>query len=78
MKKIIMLIAAIMLVASMTITAYAVTPTLNIHDMPEISNIKITVNLDKNLENAVENHVNNWFKDHPIDFSKFKFKGFGD
>ena len=75
MKKIIMLILAIMLVVSMTITAHATTPKLNIPNVPQISKIKIEVKLDENMEKAVENNVAEWIK--KIDFSKIKFSGFG-
>lgn len=83
MKKLIMLTLILIVILHTTVTAYAVTPTLNIPDMPEISSVKITVNLDNDLENAVGNHVDNWLKNNPIDFSKFdfskiKFMGFGD
>ena len=69
MKKIISIILALMLIMSMAIPAYAVTPTL------KIPNIKIP-----NISNSVEVKLpqsfwDNYFKENPIkiDFSKIKF-----
>ena len=81
MKKIITFILVMTILASMTITAYATTPKLNVPDMPEISKIKIEVKLDENMEKAVDNHVAKWVKKidfSKIDFSNIKFSGFGD
>lgn len=71
MKKIITIVLALMLIASMAVPAYAVTPTFQIPDMPEISKIKIEVKLD---DKVAENAVKAWLKEHPIkiDFSKIK------
>ena len=77
MKKLISIVLALMLIMSMTVTASAVTPTLKIPNVHQISNIKFDVKLDETTENAIENHVNKWFVEHPIkiDFSKINFKG---
>lgn len=74
MKKLIYIVLALMLVMSMTVTAYAATPTFKIPSVPQISNIKFDVKLD---EDVIENHVDKWFAEHPIkiDFSKINFKG---
>lgn len=69
MRKFIALILAIMLIMSMAIPAYAVTPAL------KIPSIKIP-----NISNSVEvkqsqSFWDNYFKENPIkiDFSKIKF-----
>ena len=46
MKKILAFIVAVMLIASMAIPAYAVTPTFKIPDVPQISNIKFNVKFE--------------------------------
>lgn len=71
MKKILIFVVAIMLVASMAIPAHAVTPAMNVPDMPEIPEIK-------NVEVKVsENFWDNWFAQHPLkfDFAFIKFGG---
>lgn len=73
MKKIICILFAVMLIASMAVPAYAVTPALNIPDVPQISNIKIEVKLN---EKVYENAVQKWFAEHPLDFSKIDFSKF--
>ena len=45
MKKILAFILAVMLIASMSINAYAVTPKLDVPDIPDFSNIKFKVEL---------------------------------
>lgn len=69
MRKILAILLAIILVASMVVPAFAATPTLNIK-VPQISSIKFTVKLDENLEKAVANAVSEAVK--KIDFSNIK------
>lgn len=71
MRKIFAMILAVMLVASMAVTAHAATPKLKVPDMPEISNIKIEVKLDETTEKAIENHAAEWVK--KMDFSKIDY-----
>ena len=59
MKKIITILLAVMLMASMTVTAQAVTPRLNIK-VPQISSIKITPRID------YAGVVSAWLAEHPI------------
>ena len=75
MRKFIAILLAVMLVAPMTVTAHAVTPKLNIPDVPQISNIKLDIKLDESMEKAIENYATKWVE--KIDFSKIKFN-FGD
>jgi len=72
MKKLVAIILALMLIASMAIPAYAVTPTLNIPDVPQISNIKFDVDVK-----VSQGFWDRWFADHPVkfDFSNIKFGG---
>lgn len=68
MRKIFAILLAVMLIASMTVSAYAVTPPLNVPDLPEIPNISGSVKID------VTPAVNKWLDEHPIniDYSKIK------
>jgi hypothetical protein len=68
MKKLIIFVLTLMLMASMTVTTYAATPKLDI-DLPEIPNISGSVKID------VTPAVNKWLDEHPvkIDFSKIKW-----
>ena len=70
MRKIFAILLAVMLIASMTVSAYAATPKLNI-DLPEIPNISGSVKID------VTPAVNKCLDEHPfkIDFSKLKLWG---
>lgn len=60
MRKIIAFILAVMLIASMTIPAYAVTPSYKL-DVPQISKIKLDIKIE-----LPDDFWDNWFKDHPI------------
>ena len=71
MRKIIAIVLAVMLVASMVIPAYAATPALKIPNVPQISSIKFTVKLDDKLEKAVAFATAEAAK--RIDFSGIKF-----
>ena len=70
MKKLITILLVLTLVICMTIPVYAITPTLQIPDMPEISKIQLDVNIE-----IPDSIFDNWFKKHPIviDWSKIKF-----
>lgn len=46
MKKIFAILLTVMLVASMTVTAYAVTPPLGVPDMPEIPDISDNIEIE--------------------------------
>ena len=46
MKKIITFLLAVMLIASMTVPVYAVTPELDVPDMPEIPDISNDIDID--------------------------------
>lgn len=70
MKKIIAILLALLLILSMAIPVAAVTPTLQVPDVPQISDIKIEVKLD---EQVYENAVQKWFAEHPIKFDFIKF-----
>lgn len=61
MKKIITFALALVLIASMTVTAHAATPKLDIPDI-EIPDISGSVKVD------VTPAVNNWLDEHPIKF----------
>lgn len=75
MRKIIAILLAIMLIASMAIPAYAVTPKLDIPDVPQISNIKLDVKLDADMEKALGDYIAEWIK--KIDFSKINLPKLG-
>lgn len=61
MKKILAILLAVMLIASMTIPAYAATPSLKVPDVPQISKIKFNVTMG-------EDFWDNYFKEHPINW----------
>lgn len=65
MKKFIAIVLTVMLMASMTVTAQAATPKLNIK-VPQISSIKIQPKID---EAVYENAVKSWMAEHPIQFN---------
>ena len=71
MKKILVFIGAVMLIASMTVTAHAATPKLDIPDI-EIPDISGSVKVE-----LPDNFWGNYFKANPIkiDFSKVKLWG---
>ena len=77
MKKLICILLALLLIGTMTVTAHAATPTLQIPKVPQISKIKIEAKLD---EQVYENAVQKWFADHPIklDISRAKLPPLGD
>jgi hypothetical protein len=61
MKKIICIILAVMLIASMTVPVYAATPKLEIPDVPQISKIKFDIKIE-----LPDDFWSNWFKEHPL------------
>lgn len=61
MKKILIFVLTVMVVASMAIPAYAVTPSLGVPDVPQISKIKFDVKID-----LPDEFWSNWFKEHPL------------
>ena len=61
MKKILVFTLALMLIVSMTIPAYAVTPKLEIPDVPQISKIKFDIKIE-----LPDDFWTNWFKEHPL------------
>lgn len=70
MKKIFAILLAVMLIASMTVSANAVTPKLDL-DLPEIPDISGSVKVEVSRAFA-----DNWIKAHPfkVDFSKFEWR----
>ena len=71
MKKIITFAVALAAVISMAVPAFAVTPALKVPDMPEISNIKIDINVGSDEEDDVvwtKSFWDRWFAEHPIVF----------
>ena len=75
MKKILAILLAVLLIAGMAIPAFAVTPQMNVPDMPEVSKVKFDIKLDKNLDKAIESYVAEWVK--KIDSFKIKLPHFG-
>ena len=71
-KKIIVLALVLVLIASMTVTAHAVTPKLDIPDLPEIPDLSGSVKVELS-----DSFWDRWFADHPIkfNFSSIKFGG---
>lgn len=65
MKKIICTMLALLLIIGTAVPVHAVTPKLNIPDLPDISSIKIEPKLP---EQVYENAVEKWFAEHPLQF----------
>lgn len=61
MKKIITLTLALLLVLSMAVPAYAVTPDLQPPDLPDVPDISGSVNVE--LPDKV---FDDWFAEHPV------------
>lgn len=61
MKKLLILPLALMLTAAMAIPAYAITPSLGVPDMPDVSGIKFEPRIE-----LPDNFWNDWFRDHPL------------
>ena len=70
MKKILVIaVSMVVLTVAMAVPACAVTPALKIPDMPEISNIKIDINVGSDKEDDVvgtKSFWDRWFAEHPI------------
>ena len=69
MKRIFLFVAALVMVVAMAVPACAVTPALKVPDMPEISNIKIDINVGSDKEDDVvgtKSFWDRWFAEHPI------------
>jgi hypothetical protein len=68
MRKIIAILLAVMLIASMTIPAYAVTPKWE-YKAVKLPEIKVSIKIPDSV-------FDNWFKEHPlnikIDFTNVK------
>lgn len=80
MKKIPALILAVLLIASMAVPAYAVTPKYEFPDLPEIPDISDDVAENIRIKIPAD-FWDRWFADHPIIFKlpseelKERFKG---
>ena len=61
MKKILAILLAVLLIASMAVPAYAATPKMKVPDVPQVSRIKFDVKIE-----LPGDFWSNWFKDHPI------------
>lgn len=70
MKKILTIALAVLLIASIVTPVAAITPTLQVPKVPQISKIEIKVDLD---EQIYENTTQKQFAEHPIQLSQFKF-----
>lgn len=73
MRKIIAMILALMLIASVTVVTHAATPKL---DIPSIEIPDISGSVKDNIEVEIpDTFWDNWFKENPfkIDFSKIKW-----
>lgn len=69
MKIVLTFVAALVMVVAIATPACAVTPALKVPDMPEISNIKIDINVGSNKEDDVvgtKSFWDRWFAKHPI------------
>ena len=63
MRKILAFCLAILLILSMAVPAFAVTPKLKVPNVPQISKIQIKPTIQIKLS---DDFWDNWFKEHPI------------
>lgn len=61
MRKIFAILLAVMLIASMSVTAFAVTPKWE-YKAVKLPEIKFTIKIPESV-------FDNWFKEHPISFT---------
>lgn len=69
MKKLIIFTLTLMLIASLAIPAYAVTPSLKVPSItiPDISsNVKDNISEEIEDSETADSFWDNWFKEHPI------------
>lgn len=69
MKKLIIFTLTLMLIASMAIPAYAITPSLKVPSItiPDISgNVKDNISEEIEESETADGFWANWFKEHPI------------
>ena len=69
MKKILALILAVLLIASMAVPAYAVTPKYEFPDLPEIPDISDDIKIEIDIPDSF---WDKWFQEHPIKLPTFK------
>lgn len=61
MKKIVVMIITLLMIGSMAVTAYAVTPTLSIPKMPRIPGIRFNVDVK-----VSQTCLDRWFEEYPV------------
>lgn len=66
MKKIITIMLAVMLIAAMSVPVSAVTPELDVPDMPDVSKIKFDFKIE-----LPDDFWTRWFEEHPITVPTF-------
>lgn len=66
MKKILYTLLALLLIIGMAIPAYAVTPSLEVPDMPDVSKIKFDFKIE-----LPDDFWTRWFEEHPITVPTF-------
>ena len=63
MRKIICMLIIVMVIVSMAVPAYAVTPSFDVPDVPDFSGIKFDIKFE--LPDSI---WDKWFENHPIKF----------
>lgn len=63
MRKLIAFLIAIVMIASMSVTAFAATPTFKVPSVPQISDIKFDVKVELD-----DDFWDKWFDKNPIDW----------
>lgn len=61
MKKFILFVLTLMLIASMAVPAFAATPSVGVPDIPDFSDIKFDIKFD--IPDSV---WDKWFDEHPL------------
>ena len=67
MKKIICILLAVVLICTMTVSAYAATPKLSTPDMPEIPDLSDDVSVE-----LPDGFWEQYFKDHPMEIPELE------
>ena len=63
MKKLIIFALTLLLICCMAVPAYAATPSLDVPDIPDFSNIEFDIKLE-----LPDNFWSNWFDKNPINW----------
>ena len=70
MKRLVIFVLTLMLVLSLSVSAFAVTPSYKIPNLPKVPDISTSVQVT-----LPSNFWSNWFSNHPITVPSLTFSG---